>query len=406
MADLDGDGDLDVVLGTQTAASVRLNQGNGTFAGGSELAITGGSEAYALGDVDGDGDVDLMTSSFSTGGIYTYLNQGNGRFGSPATYQLGKSPVGLALTDLDGDGDLDLLAGCAGINTVETRLNDGQGHFAATGSSVSVGNYPHYLKLVDLDSDSDLDLLTSNLYGGSVSVRFNTGGTFGGGTDVDLGKYSYSLTTGDVDGDNDIDFLTNITSTTGASFLSIGFNQGPSCMTADTTATLSPAGGIVLGCDQTPVGLSVAPVAGARYEWQYAPAAGAAWQMLLTASQPTYQPTQAGRYRARLTRGDCVALTAAVEVRAIIATTYVVPNIFTPNGDGLNEEFALRLSAPRTSEVQIFNRWGREVFHTSQYGEFWTGAGSPVGVYYYVWRYSTDCDATEHTVRGIVTLAR
>ena len=116
--------------------------------------------------------------------------------------------------------------------------------------------------------------------------------------------------------------------------------------------------------------------------------------------------TQAGRYRARLTQGDCVALTAAVEVRAIIATTYVIPNIFTPNGDGLNEEFALRLSAPRTSEIQIFNRWGREVFHTSQYGEFWTGAGSPVGVYYYVWRYSTDCDATEHTVRGIVTLAR
>jgi len=420
-ADLDADGDLDLVLSTntagQTVASVRFNQGNGTFGGGSELYIAGGTGAFVLGDIDGDGDADFMTTGFSTGGIYTCLNQGNGSFGSATTYQLGNYPASIALADLDGDGDLDMLVGCAQPNTVETRLNDGQGNFAATGASVAVGNYPQFVRLADLDSDGDQDVLTGNLYGGDVSVRLNTGGTFGGGSDVALGKNTFGLVTGDLDGDGDIDFLTRVTPAAGASFLGIGFNQGagtgpgpgpgPSCTAADTTATLSPASGLALGCGQAPGTFSVGPgAAGTTYEWQYAPSPGAAWQTLPTASQPTYQPTQPGRYRARLKRGGCVATTAGAEVRAFTSATYAVPNIFTPNGDNVNDVFALRLAAPRTFAVQVFNRWGREVFRTSQYGDFWTGAGSPEGVYYYLWRYSTDCDATERTVRGTVTLAR
>jgi len=416
-ADLDGDGDLDVVLSTntagQTAASVRFNQGNGTFAGGSELAITGGTGAFALGDIDGDGDADFMTTGFSTGGIYTCLNLGNGSFGSATTYQLGNYPASIALADIDGDGDLDLLGGCARPSTVETRLNDGQGHFAPTGSSVAVGDYPQFVRLADLDSDGDQDVLTGNLYGGSVSVRFNTNGTLGGGTEVALGKYTFGLQTGDLDGDNDIDFLTRVTPAPGTDFLGIGFNQGPSinqgpsCAAADTTATLSPAGGLTLGCGQATATLEVAPVvAGTTYEWQYAPGAGAAWQPLPAALVATYQPTQPGRYRVRLRRGGCVGTTAAVEVRAVSLQAYPVPNIFTPNGDNLNDVFALQLTAPRTFAMQIFNRWGREVFRTGQYGDFWTGAGSPEGVYYYLWHYSTDCDTTERTVRGTITLAR
>ena len=231
-----------------------------------------------------------------------------------------------------------------------------------------------------------------------------------------LGRNSYSLITGDVDGDGDVDFLTNITPATGPSFLSIGFNQGPGagpgpgpgCTAADTTATLSPMAGLTLSCGQASATLSVAPAVGAdtSYEWQYAPAADAAWQVLPAASQATYQATAPGLYRVRLSRGGCLARTAAVEVRAPITTPYLVPNIFTPNGDGLNEVFALRLAAPRTSEVKIYNRWGREVFHTSHYGDFWTGEGSPAGLYYYMWRYSTDCDPTEQTIHGTVTLVR
>ncbi|MGI4832290.1 MAG: FG-GAP-like repeat-containing protein [Janthinobacterium lividum] len=410
-ADLDGDGDLDAVLSTntagQTVASVRLNQGNGTFAGGSELAIAGGTGAFTLGDIDGDGDADYLTTGFSTGNIYTCLNQGNGSFGAPTSYSVGNNPASLALADLDGDGDLDLLAGCARTNTVETRLNDGQGQFAASGAAVPVGDYPQYMRLADLDSDGDQDLLTGNLYGGNVSVRFNRGGTFGSGADVALGKYTFGLVVGDVDGDNDVDFLVNATPSAGDAGLRVGFNQGPTCAAADTTATLSPAGGVALGCGQAPATLSVAPApTGATYEWQYAPAAGAAWQTLPAASLPTYQPSQPGRYRVRVGQGGCVAVSAATEARAVASQLYDVPNIFTPNNDGINDQFELRLAAPRTSEVRIFSRWGREVFSSDAYAGFWTGAGCAAGIYYYLWRYTTDCDPAGRTVRGTVELVR
>lgn len=419
VGDLDADGDLDLLTYTQnngqTVASIRLNQGNGTFAGGSELAVAGGSGALALGDVDNDGDLDLVTAGFTSGYIYTCFNLGSGTFGLPTTHLIGNNPAGVALADVDGDSDLDLVVGCARSNTVETRLNNGSGQYAATGTSVVVSDYPHDLCLTDFDSDGDLDLLVGHTYSGNVSVRLNTGGVFGGGSNVAMGTtYTSGLAVGDLDGDQDIDFVTGAPGAGTTFVVRIGFNQGPAapaptCSAADTTVTITPAGVASVSCDQLPVLLSGHPSqpASARYEWQYTATAGAPWQALATANgQPTYLATQAGRYRLRTTQGNCVATSAATEVRTAAALTYEVPNVFTPNHDHLNDAFELRLTAPRTFQLRVFNRWGREVFSTNHYGDFWTGAGAAAGVYYYYWRYSTDCDPVEHTLKGTVTLVQ
>lgn len=83
-----------------------------------------------------------------------------------------------------------------------------------------------------------------------------------------------------------------------------------------------------------------------------------------------------------------------------------IPNIFTPTNDQLNDAFELRLAAPRPFHLPVFDRWGRPVFRTQQDGDFWTGAGRPAGVSYYLRRYSTDCDPGERPVRGILTRAQ
>ena len=414
-ADLDGDGDLDLVAYTnsagQTVASIRLNQGNGAFANGSELAVPGGTGALTLGDVDSDGDLDLLTTGFTSGYVYTCLNQGNGTFSSPTPYLIANAPASVALADVDADGDLDLVVGCALGNTVQTRRNNGQGQFAATGSAVSVGNYPNHLRLTDLDSDGDLDLLTGNLYGGNVSVRLNTSGTFGGGSDVALGTNVYGLAIGDLDGDEDVDFVAGLE--VARPLLRIGFNQGSPvgapCAAADTTAAISPAGVVGLGCGQASGTLRVSSGVSstAVYAWQYAPAGSTAWQAVAAGgSLATYQATQPGRYRVQITQGLCVAVSPATELRAEAPQALLIPNVFTPNGDQVNEAFELRLNSPRTFQLQIFNRWGQPVFSSNRYGDFWTGAGSSPGVYYYRGRYSTDCDGTEHLLKGIVTLVR
>jgi gliding motility-associated-like protein len=175
------------------------------------------------------------------------------------------------------------------------------------------------------------------------------------------------------------------------------------------TPVLSPSSPLVLRCGQSSAVLSITAGRPARasYNWEYATSATGSWQRLTNSNgQPTYAATQAGYYRVQLVQGSCRATSAASEVRVEPVQAVVVPNIFTPNADGFNDLFKLELQQPRTFQLRIFNRWGREVFSTNQYGDFWTGADAAVGVYYYLWHYSTDCETTERVVKGTITLAR
>lgn len=161
---------------------------------------------------------------------------------------------------------------------------------------------------------------------------------------------------------------------------------------------------LVLRCGEQQGLLSVAPAPATSYQWQYATSPAGPWQPVAPTGLPTYQATQAGFYRVRALAGGCTALSAAVAVAVEPVQAVFIPNIFTPNQDGLNDVFELKLQYPRSSHLQVFNRWGREVFRTDAYGDFWTGKEAGAGVYYYIWRYSTDCDPTEHTAKGWVSI--
>ena len=72
----------------------------------------------------------------------------------------------------------------------------------------------------------------------------------------------------------------------------------------------------------------------------------------------------------------------------------VIPNVFTPNGDGINDYLYIdKVDSVSYMdwEVIIYNRWGRKVYETSRYingdpNHSWNGEGAPEGVYYYVVR--------------------
>jgi len=59
-----------------------------------------------------------------------------------------------------------------------------------------------------------------------------------------------------------------------------------------------------------------------------------------------------------------------------------LPNIITPNGDGLNETFSLTGLAPGPWSLVLYNRWGREVYRTEAYQNEW-GPTAAAGLYYY-----------------------
>ena len=87
------------------------------------------------------------------------------------------------------------------------------------------------------------------------------------------------------------------------------------------------------------------------------------------------------------------------------------PNAFTPNGDGLNDEFLIK-GIPITEyyHISIFNRWGENIFTSNDVSENWNGTynGKTVagGVYFYYLNYYDSCANKKVTKRGCITLLR
>ncbi|MBJ6107847.1 VCBS repeat-containing protein [Hymenobacter sp. BT523] len=239
LGDVDGDGDLDLLAANSgsNTVSVRFNNGSGTFGGGSNVAVANAPTCVALNDVDGDGDLDLLTAGNGTSGtISVRLNAGDGTFGGSTQAAVGNSPLGLALGDVDGDGDADVLTANYTANTVSVRLNSG-GVLGGT-QEVNVGDHPRSVALSDVDGDGDLDLLTANEFASTVSVRLNNGsGVFAGGTDYGVGNFSNTVALGDVDGDGDVDVVTSNGTNTSTTTVSVRFNQAPPVLTALTPAS-------------------------------------------------------------------------------------------------------------------------------------------------------------------------
>ncbi|MFD2245177.1 gliding motility-associated C-terminal domain-containing protein [Pontibacter ruber] len=98
-------------------------------------------------------------------------------------------------------------------------------------------------------------------------------------------------------------------------------------------------------------------------------------------------------------------LTMEFKVKAPDLQAFLPANIFTPNGDGLNDFFEMP-TLPETTctgtfeSIKIFNRWGKEVYSSNRNAFRWDGQGVNDGVYYYVIDYRSE------KFRGAVTLVR
>lgn len=82
-----------------------------------------------------------------------------------------------------------------------------------------------------------------------------------------------------------------------------------------------------------------------------------------------------------------------------------IPNVFTPNGDGANEEFLIETHYAKTVYVEIFNRWGNLMAKLENATDTWDGNGASDGVYFYKYRI-TDLKDEVHEGHGFFHLVR
>lgn len=75
--------------------------------------------------------------------------------------------------------------------------------------------------------------------------------------------------------------------------------------------------------------------------------------------------------------------TASASSIVTIDCEIVVPNVFTPNGDGQNDRFEIEGILSTTNTVKVFNRWGQVVFEANNYRNNWGGSNVPEGTYFY-----------------------
>ncbi|MEW6744287.1 MAG: FG-GAP-like repeat-containing protein [Planctomycetota bacterium] len=252
-ADLDDDGDVDLVSGNRDSLTVFFQTSPGIFTRDPNNPHTDPDmeAAYSVtaGDLDADGDLDLVSAtpylSYAPGNLTIFFQTSPGIFrpdpDNPHTDPGMDGSYSVVAADLDGDGDLDLVSANYGARNVTIFFQTSPGVFAADRTNPHTDPDvlgPCSVAAADLDGDGDLDLASGNEGSHNLTIFFQTNAGFltpdanNPHTDPDMIRAVY-VAAADLDSDGDLDLVLASAGHYAPGNLTIFFQTSPGVFTAD-----------------------------------------------------------------------------------------------------------------------------------------------------------------------------
>ncbi|MDA9333793.1 FG-GAP-like repeat-containing protein, partial [Polaribacter sp.] len=216
-ADMDNDGDMDIVSASKTDNTIAWYENDGTanpswVAADIDTNATGARSVY-IADLDNDGDMDIVSASYNDNTIAWYENDGaaNPTWSAVNIDTTASGATSVFASDLDNDGDLDILASSANDNTIAWYENDGGVNPTWTASVIATSaDVPILIFASDMDNDGDVDIVSASKTDNTIAWYENDGAVDPSWTAADIAtsaENARAIFLVDMDNDGDMDIL-------------------------------------------------------------------------------------------------------------------------------------------------------------------------------------------------------
>jgi gliding motility-associated-like protein len=192
----------------------------------------------------------------------------------------------------------------------------------------------------------------------------------------------------------------------------IDTTNGSACASLPDTCFITPMPAPVAGFDTVSLGAF-----NTTYQFADTSTGGSSWFWdfgdgnTSTQQNPSHQYGGAGTYTVTQIVTSASGCVDTIVTTVVIGEGILIPNVFTPDGDGINDEFWIPSSGFESFEIEIFNRWGTKIWEASAGEIRWDGhstSGQMMsdGTYYFILKaiLKSQTGAKDYSTKGYVTL--